>query len=98
MAEMKYRKQILKGFQLLDKKKPGWKVDLRKLNMAHSCKCTVGQNYSGFITGLSALDILRNPTSYGFSFKDNLDWSYLEDEYKTLTKEVKILIKEWRKK
>ena len=98
MAEMKYRKQILKGFQLLDKKKPGWKVDLRKLDMSDPCNCTVGQNYPSFVNGLESLGVLLRVVSHGFSFEDNSNYEGYVNGYAILTKEVKILIKEWRKK
>ena len=88
---MKYRKEILKGFKLLDKKKPGWKVDLRKLDMRNPCKCTVGQNFTFFPEGLKFLGVLEKSKQNGFALKATWD-------YKTFTKEVKILIKEWRKK
>ena len=93
---MKYRKEILRGFRLLDKKKLGWKVDLRKLHMGRCADCTLGQNYNTFSAGLQSLGIQGNSKIYGFDVEP-VGMS-LKCDFPTLTKEVKILIKEWRKK
>jgi hypothetical protein len=87
------------GIALLDERVPRWheRIDLDRLNIRSSSDCVLGQLYSFYGIGLSALHINEHQAIYGFA-ADAERWTgaELESYFAALTNQWRAMIRERR--
>jgi hypothetical protein len=101
MSRITVTERVAKGAALLDEKLPDWwiRIDLADLSLRSSCRCILGQLYSGRDTGnpfaeaARGLGVYDDAHAYGFdtsAYEEDDDWACDEDDdFLALTAEWK---------